>query len=450
MKKLCIILTALCLMLITVSFACAASLPSVSFAQKSGSINGGMPYTLTVSMKKALPEDLSVEILNNATDEVLTILIPAGEKKASAEIATGVVDQQEKVVYSFVESDAYKGGSSHTLTIAKLPQVKFYLDVYMGKVGKDLTVRVHADTPSRVVKGSVYQLRDKDGAVLAEKEWKNGKNDLYFKFRVTEEMIGRHDLSVWLGDYEVSTETGYCAVYKPDAKAVISTEPELPLMSIGMDCMYIADLTDEVLAVLEEHDVKITFFMAGHFMRKYPEEAKKILDAGHEIAQHTNTHDDLAKLDPMDILEELHTPIQLAEETLGVTPRLIRPPYGHYTSNATSIAHAEGMEIVRWSSSFGDSSETISETKIMRNATTGANYQPGSIALCHLDGKCMTESLDAALDLIEELGLKVVPISALLYASGRELPAEPDGVMVYTNDYWATWLEREMPEMLAE
>ena len=196
MKKLCIILTALCLMLVTVSFACAASLPSVSFAQKSGSINGGMPYTLTVSIKKALPEDLSVEILNNATDEVLTILIPAGEKTASAEIATGVVDQQEKVVYSFAESDAYKGGSSHTLTIAKLPQVKFYLDVYMGKVGKDLTVRVHADTPSRVVKGSVYQLRDKDGAVLAEKEWKNGKNDLYFKFRVTEEMIGRHDLSV--------------------------------------------------------------------------------------------------------------------------------------------------------------------------------------------------------------------------------------------------------------
>lgn len=454
MKKLCVVLTVLCMLFAMMAAACAAALPAVGFAAKSDSINGGFEYELTVTLKKALETDLSVGIANNKNDEILTVTIPAGEKQAGVRIPTAVVEEQEKIVYSFAESGEYKGSGKHTLTICRLPRVKFYLDAYLGTEGKSMTVRVHADTPSRVVKGSnVYQLRDTDGTVLAEQAWKNGKNDLYFKFDVTPEMAGRHNFSVWLGDWKVTEADGYGAVRKAGTKVLSNVETDLPLMGVGIDCMYKAHLTDEILAVLDKHGVKATFFMAGHFMRTYPEAVKKIYAAGHEIANHSDTHANFPDLTPAKMHHQLYEPIRLAEELVGVTPRLFRPPYGHYNGDTINVAMAEGMMMIRWSSSFGDSSDTISEKKVMKNATKAEDYQPGNIVLCHLDGKCMPESLEAALTLMEEKGLHVVPISALLYAAGVELPEEAEGrgeTLVYTNEYWATWMEREAPELLAQ
>ncbi len=42
----------------------------------------------------------------------------------------------------------------------------------------------------------------------------------------------------------------------------------------------------------------------------------------------------------------------------------------------------------------------------------------------------------------------MVPISALRYASGEELPKMPHAreALVYPDDYWAAWLERNHPE----
>ena len=56
MKKLCVVLTVLCMLFAMMAAACAAALPAVGFAAKSGSINGGFEYELTVTLKKALDE----------------------------------------------------------------------------------------------------------------------------------------------------------------------------------------------------------------------------------------------------------------------------------------------------------------------------------------------------------------------------------------------------------
>ena len=67
-----------------------------------------------------------------------------------------------------------------------------------------------------------------------------------------------------------------------------------------------------------------------------------------------------------------------------------------------------------------------------------------------MNGYYQPNSLDAGLTHYESLGLHVVPISAMLCASGFELPEMPYNrePLVYTNEYWETWIEREMPELL--
>ncbi|MBO5413881.1 MAG: polysaccharide deacetylase family protein [Clostridia bacterium] len=54
-------------------------------------------------------------------------------------------------------------------------------------------------------------------------------------------------------------------------------------VAFTMNCAWNADDIDSILETLSKHNVKITFFMVGDWVQKYPEAVKKIHEAGHEI-----------------------------------------------------------------------------------------------------------------------------------------------------------------------
>lgn len=451
MKKILIALLAVCLLVGAASVAFAASKPTVAFTAKSGNVNGGYTYELGVKVSKAQAEDLSIEIKNNTTGEVFTVVIPAGELKTTYPIPTEKVEAKDKNTFSFVKNDAYQTGTMHTMNILTLPKVQFYLGVNHGTVDKEMTVQVLCKNPATVCKGNnVFTLKDHNGNVLGEKEWTNASNRLSFKITPTDEMYGRTDLTVWLGDNCVTANDGYMVVGRTGEKVITELNPTLPIMGIGIDCGFEGKKTYQILEVLEKHGAKATFFMTGYFLREFPEEAKAIYEAGHEVATHSNTHKHLPQLSAYQGYEQITIPIWEAEELLGVTPRLFRPPYGEYKPYLTAISRAEGMEVIMWGPTYHDSTGKYTEKQIMRYATTGNDYKPGTIVLCHDNGYYQPKSLDAGLTHYESLGLHVVPISAMIYASGGELPEMPHNreALVYTNEYWETWIEREMPELL--
>ena len=78
----------------------------------------------------------------------------------------------------------------------------------------------------------------------------------------------------------------------------------------------------------------------------------------------------------------------------------------------------------------------------IKNGPTRAKLAPGNILLCHLDANHSWEILDAVLTYYEEQGYTVLPISALIYATGGSLPPMPSTreALLYTDDYWPNWL----------
>ncbi|MFQ9264796.1 MAG: polysaccharide deacetylase family protein [Clostridia bacterium] len=84
---------------------------------------------------------------------------------------------------------------------------------------------------------------------------------------------------------EASSNTGkLLPIYK------VKTEQKK--VALTMNCAWNADDIDKILEVLKENNVKITFFMVGDWIDKYPEAVKKINDAGQEIRKsqrHTST-----------------------------------------------------------------------------------------------------------------------------------------------------------------
>lgn len=64
---------------------------------------------------------------------------------------------------------------------------------------------------------------------------------------------------------------------------IYNVKTEENKVSLTMNCAWNADDIDKILEVLKENNVKITFFMVGDWIDKYPDAVKKISDAGQEI-----------------------------------------------------------------------------------------------------------------------------------------------------------------------
>lgn len=64
---------------------------------------------------------------------------------------------------------------------------------------------------------------------------------------------------------------------------IYKVKTEQNKVALTMNCAWNADDIDKILEILKVNDVKITFFMVGDWIDKFPEYVKKISDAGHEI-----------------------------------------------------------------------------------------------------------------------------------------------------------------------
>ena len=90
--------------------------------------------------------------------------------------------------------------------------------------------------------------------------------------------------------------------------------------------------TQTLIDILAQYDVKTTFFVVGDWAEKYPESVKALHDAGHEVMSHSNHHDHYNSLSTQQIIDDVTASNQRISASTGVTPTLIRCPYGSTTT----------------------------------------------------------------------------------------------------------------------
>ncbi len=170
-------------------------------------------------------------------------------------------------------------------------------------------------------------------------------------------------------------------------------------------------VTEQVLAALEKYNAKATFFMIGRRIKEFPSIAKKVLAAGHEPANHSYTHPTLGTLPKERVEQELQLTQQIMLESLGVTPRWFRPPYGSFKSSQMSIAHAQKLGVVIWSVDPRDWSRPgvdVITDRILRG-TSG-----GDIVLCHDLHAQTGQAAERIIGGLVERGLQPVTLSELI------------------------------------
>jgi len=137
----------------------------------------------------------------------------------------------------------------------------------------------------------------------------------------------------------------------------VSGQKQLPIYSVDRDDMKIAisfdaawgaDDTDTLLAILNDHGVLTTFFLCGYWVDKYPEEVRRIHTAGHDIANHGDTHAHGAKLSLEGNKREIMGVHNKVRDLLGIEMDLFRPPFGEYNNTVLQAADALGYFTIQW------------------------------------------------------------------------------------------------------
>jgi peptidoglycan/xylan/chitin deacetylase (PgdA/CDA1 family) len=97
-----------------------------------------------------------------------------------------------------------------------------------------------------------------------------------------------------------------------------------------------------VLKLLEELDLRATFFVEGLNTELYPDTLRGIAAAGHEVAYHGWCHEPWSELDPQRELELLRRGVE-AMSDLDLRPHGFRPPGGDLTSASLSALREIGF-----------------------------------------------------------------------------------------------------------
>ncbi len=217
------------------------------------------------------------------------------------------------------------------------------------------------------------------------------------------------------------------ALAKKRVLPIYSVERDDKTVAISFDCAWGTEHTDELLKIMDEQDVKCTFFTVQFWVERYPEYVKKIAAAGHEIGTHSRTHPKMSELTKEQIQSELKTSCEAIENITGKKTELFRPPFGDYDDLLVETAKEAGLYTIQWDVDSLDW-KNLSGQEIALRVINGV--QSGSIILCHNNGLHTADALPVILSTLKNKGYKFVPIGELIYrenysmrSDGRQMPA---------------------------
>ncbi|MBQ1187509.1 MAG: polysaccharide deacetylase family protein, partial [Peptococcaceae bacterium] len=85
-------------------------------------------------------------------------------------------------------------------------------------------------------------------------------------------------------------------------------------LAISFDAAWGCERTEIILDILKKYNVKATFFLTNIWLDDYPDMARKIADAGHEIAMHSVSHPHMPQLSKAEMQKELDGNAQKIQE----------------------------------------------------------------------------------------------------------------------------------------
>jgi peptidoglycan/xylan/chitin deacetylase (PgdA/CDA1 family) len=147
--------------------------------------------------------------------------------------------------------------------------------------------------------------------------------------------------------------------------------------------------TLELLELLARHQVRAIFFLIGDFVRRRPDIARAVRQAGHLVGNHTMSHPSLMWERPARVREELAGCTAAIEDATGEAVKYFRPPFGARRPDVLRSARELGLTPVMWNITAHDWDATDAEAlaaRVQRGIQSNQRRRRASSVLLHDGG----------------------------------------------------------------
>lgn len=159
--------------------------------------------------------------------------------------------------------------------------------------------------------------------------------------------------------------------------------------------------TEAILDILKHYNVHAIFFVVGKNVTIYPQTAKRMINEGHTVGNHSYAHRDFTVIKNADIIAEISKTQTAIKTATGVSPDLFRPPYGAINANVQKIVSDSGLNLMMWTVDPRDWSEPGADVIAKRVID---KIGPGSNVLLHTLHSQTVQALPAIIEGIRAKG----------------------------------------------
>ena len=170
--------------------------------------------------------------------------------------------------------------------------------------------------------------------------------------------------------------------------------------------------TDRLLQILKDNDAKATFFEIGNKVAANPEGAKRVVEAGMELGQHTWEHPNMTAIPPEDIPAQLSKASDAIEKATGQRPKLFRTAGGLINDAVLAEAKKQGLADINWDvipfDWYNDSNTAATRYMLM------TQIKPNSVVLFHDAYSSTVDLIYQFLPVLKANGYHMVTVTQMI------------------------------------
>ena len=183
-------------------------------------------------------------------------------------------------------------------------------------------------------------------------------------------------------------------------------------ISLTFDVSRGDEYIEKILDILDENDVKATFFLVGDWIEQNPKKVKEIHSKGHEIGNHSHSHPNMSIISKEKIVKDININDANIRRITGEGTKLFRFPGGYYNDEAVDIVNKMGLCSIQWDVDSIDWKEQGADLEYERIIK---KTKSGSILLFHNTAKYTPDNLPRIIKELKGNGFEFVKVGDLIY-----------------------------------
>ena len=189
-------------------------------------------------------------------------------------------------------------------------------------------------------------------------------------------------------------------------------------IALTFDSGWEYDKTLQLLDVLDQYQVKATFFLRGGWVKDHPDLAREIESRGHLIECHSQAHGHMNAMTEDEVSADIIESTNIIKDIIGYTPTMFRPPYGEYNNRLLNVLGEHGYQYtVMWTIDSHDWAETMNGVNVTEQYLIDRVLNKASdngIVLMHVGGYQTVNALPEIITGLRDAGYELVRMDELI------------------------------------